>query len=99
MLKERAAPAERARLRRGAVPRARDRPDSRPAAESRWAAAGIETSWGQFYIPNLPTEEVFTTPDRRRTEGQVRATQPLVLVGGTVVRDLEMTFENGRVTE
>ena len=63
-----------------------------------WTAAGIETSWGQFYVPNLPTEEVFTTPDYRRTEGKVRATQPLVLVGGTVVRDLEMTFENGRVS-
>ena len=62
-----------------------------------WTAAGIETSWGQFYVPNLPTEEVFTTPDCRRTQGKVRSTQPLVLVGGTVVRDLEMTFENGRV--
>jgi aminopeptidase len=64
-----------------------------------WTAAGIETYWGQFYVPNLPTEEVFTTPDSRRTEGKVRSTQPLVLVGGTVVRDLEMTFQNGRVTE
>jgi aminopeptidase len=64
-----------------------------------WTAAGIETSWGQFYVPNLPTEEVFTTPDCRRTQGKVRSTQPLVLVGGTVVRDLEMTFENGRVSE
>ena len=63
-----------------------------------WTAAGIETSWGQFYVPNLPTEEVFTTPDCRRTQGKVRSTQPLVLVGGTVVRDLEMTFENGRVS-
>jgi leucyl aminopeptidase (aminopeptidase T) len=34
--------------------------------KSRWIAAGAETSWGQFYVPNLPTEEVFTTPDRRR---------------------------------
>jgi aminopeptidase len=64
-----------------------------------WTAAGIETYWGQFYVPNLPTEEVFTTPDSRRTEGKVRSTRPLVLVGGTVVRDLEMTFQNGRVTD
>ena len=49
-------------------------------------------------MPNLPTEEVFTAPDYRRTEGTVRATQPLVLVGGTIVRDLEMTFSGGRVT-
>ncbi len=66
--------------------------------QSRWVAAGAETNQGQFYVPNLPTEEVFTTPDRRRTEGRVRSTQPLVLVSGTVVRDLEMTFSNGRIT-
>jgi len=66
---------------------------------SRWMAASTETSSGQRYVPNLPTEEVFTTPDRRRTEGRVRATQPLVLIGGTVVNDLEMTFANGRITE
>ena len=67
--------------------------------QSRWTAAGLETSWGQFYVPNMPTEEVFTTPDRRRTEGHVRATRPLVLFGGTVVRDLEMTFSRGRITD
>jgi aminopeptidase len=67
--------------------------------QSRWIAAGTETATGQFYVPNLPTEEVFTTPDRRRTEGHVRATQPLVLIGGTVVNDLEMTFSNGRITD
>ena len=66
--------------------------------QSRWMAAGNETAWGQFYTPNLPTEEVFTTPDRRRTEGHVSATQPLVLVGGTVVRDLEVTFSGGRIS-
>jgi aminopeptidase len=65
---------------------------------ARWMAAGMETSWGHFYVPNLPTEEVFTTPDRRRAEGRVRSTRPLVLIGGTVVNDLEMTFSNGRIT-
>jgi aminopeptidase len=66
---------------------------------SRWVAAGSETSWGQFHVPNLPTEEVFTTPDRRRTEGRVRSTRPLVLVGGSVVRDLEISFSGGRISE
>ena len=61
-------------------------------------AAGTETAWGRFYVPNMPTEEVFTTPDRRRTEGRVRATQPLVLIGGTVVTGLEVTFSAGRIT-
>jgi aminopeptidase len=62
-------------------------------------SAGVRTAWGRFYVPNLPTEEVFTVPDYRRTEGRVRATQPLVLLGGTVVRGLEMTFAGGRVVD
>jgi aminopeptidase len=66
---------------------------------ARWMAAGSETAWGRFYVPNLPTEEVFTIPDFRRTEGHVRSTQPLVLHGGTVVRDLEMSFSGGRAGE
>jgi aminopeptidase len=66
---------------------------------ARWMAAGSETAWGRFYVPNLPTEEVFTIPDFRRTEGHVRSTQPLVLPGGTVVRDLEMSFSGGRAGE
>jgi aminopeptidase len=67
--------------------------------QSLWMAAGTETEWGQFYVPNLPTEEVFTTPDRRRAEGHVRSTQPLVLIGGIVVNDLEVTFSSGKVSE
>jgi aminopeptidase len=53
---------------------------------------------GIEFVPNVPTEEVFTLPDRRRTEGTVRSTQPLAL-GGTVVRGLELRFEDGRVVE
>jgi len=65
---------------------------------SRWGAARFETVWGRTYVPNMPTEEVFTTPDRRRTEGIVRSTRPLSLPG-TIVRDLELRFEGGRVVE
>jgi aminopeptidase len=43
----------------------------------------------------MPTEEVFTSPDARRTEGTLRSTRPLPL-GGQVVRGLELTFERGR---
>ena len=46
----------------------------------------------------MPTEEVFTTPDRRLTEGTVRSTFPLAL-GGTIVRGLELRFEAGKVVE
>ena len=37
---------------------------------------------GRRHVVNMPTEEVFTSPDRRRTEGTVRSTMPLAL-GGT----------------
>ena len=65
---------------------------------SRWMAAGFTTRTGIDHVPNMPTEEVFTSPDWRRTEGRVRSTYPLS-VGGTIVRDLEMRFERGKVVE
>jgi aminopeptidase len=46
----------------------------------------------------MPTEEVFTTPNRHLTEGVVQSTMPLAL-GGAIVRDLELRFEAGRITE
>ena len=45
-------------------------------------------------MANLPTEEVFTTPDPKRTSGVVRATKPLEMAGSTV-RGLEVRFEGG----
>jgi aminopeptidase len=65
---------------------------------SEWAGGGDDTNWGQRFIANVPTEEVFTTPDWRRTEGVVRSTRPLSL-NGTMVRDLEVRFEAGRAIE
>jgi aminopeptidase len=62
---------------------------------SRWVAATHTTNWGIEHVANLPTEEVFTTPDRRRTEGVVRATRPLVWFG-SVVTGLEVEFRGGR---
>ncbi len=53
---------------------------------------------GIEHIPNLPTEEVFTTPDWRRTEGTVRSTLPLSVIGA-VVRDLELRFQDGKVVD
>jgi aminopeptidase len=66
---------------------------------ARWEAARFHTVDGIEHMPNLPTEEVFTTPDPERTEGTVTSTKPLVLVDGTVVRDLVVRFEGGRVAE
>jgi aminopeptidase len=65
---------------------------------SRWLCASFQTREGLEHLPNIPTEEVFTNPDWRRTEGIVRSTYPLA-VGGTVVHDLEARFESGRVVD
>jgi aminopeptidase len=63
---------------------------------ARWKGAGASTSAGQEYVANLPTEEVFTTPDRQRTEGTVRTTKPLYWYG-SVAEEVELRFEAGRV--
>jgi aminopeptidase len=63
-----------------------------------WMGGGITTTWGREHLPNLPTEEVFTSPDPERTEGVVRSTKPL-LVGGRAVTGLRMRFEGGRAVE
>ena len=64
---------------------------------ARWIAAKMQTAFGVDHMANLPTEEVFTSPDPRRADGRVRSTKPLVLLDGTVVRDLEVEFREGRV--
>lgn len=67
---------------------------------SRWLCATFETETGIAHLPNLPTEEVFTTPDWRRTEGVVRSTYPLVVPGiGARVEGLELRFEGGKVVD
>ena len=62
---------------------------------SRWIAAQFKTVDGIEHQPNIPTEEVFTTPDPERVEGEVRATKPL-FTSGTTVTGLRVRFEHGR---
>ncbi|HEU5371160.1 MAG TPA: aminopeptidase [Gaiellaceae bacterium] len=66
--------------------------------ESRWQGCESTSVTGINYVANMPTEEVFTTPDCRRTDGTVRSTQPLVL-GGQIVKGLEVRFEHGRIVD
>jgi aminopeptidase len=66
--------------------------------ESRWLCATFTSRDGVEHLPNIPTEEIFTSPDWRRTEGHVRSTYPLA-VGGAVVDDLEVRFEGGRIVD
>ncbi len=60
-----------------------------------WMSGASETPAGISYVANMPTEEVFTSPDARRTEGTIRSTLPLPLYG-QIIRELELTFEQGR---
>ena len=64
----------------------------------RWLTAAEETVDGVPHLVNVPTEEVYTTPDRTRTEGTVRSTFPLAL-NGTIVRGLEVRFSAGKVVD
>lgn len=66
---------------------------------SRWWNARFATVEGIEHVPNVPSEEVFTSPDPQRAEGVVRSTKPLVLEDGTIVRGLEVRFERGRAVE
>jgi aminopeptidase len=63
---------------------------------SHWDAADTTTSFGVPHVPNIPTEEVFTSPDRRRADGRLRSTRPLD-IHGNIVRDLEFEFRDGRI--
>ncbi|MGB9184348.1 MAG: aminopeptidase [Solirubrobacteraceae bacterium] len=64
----------------------------------RWMGGDFETRWGRRHLPNLPTEEVFTSPDPERTEGTVTATKPL-LVSGRAVLGLRIRFQGGRAVQ
>ncbi|MDX6503443.1 MAG: aminopeptidase, partial [Gaiellaceae bacterium] len=66
--------------------------------DSHWDSGGGTTAFGQWHVANVPTEEVFTTPDPARTEGVVRSTRPLT-IGGATISGLEMRFEGGVIVE
>ncbi len=56
------------------------------------------TRQGVTYQPNIPTEEVFTSPDRRTAEGVVYSTKPLSFQG-QLVEDFSIRFHEGRAVE
>ena len=68
-------------------------------ASGSWEAGDFTTRNGLRHLPNLPTEEVFTTPDPLRTEGYVTSTKPLALEDGVIVRGLRVRFEGGRAVQ
>jgi aminopeptidase len=65
---------------------------------SLWHGGGDVTAGGIDYLPNLPTEEVYTAPDPERVHGSVRSTMPLVVHGATI-DGLRMQFDGGRAVQ
>jgi aminopeptidase len=66
--------------------------------QARWMSARFTTADGIEYVPNMPTEEVFTSPDCRRADGVVTASRPLALAGD-VIEGLRLSFENARIVD
>ena len=63
---------------------------------AKWEGAGIVNQMnGAFYIPNMPTEEIFTSPLAGKCEGTLVAVKPLSW-NSQLIEDFSITFENGR---
>lgn len=68
------------------------------ADDHLWVGGGTTAGNGRYCIPNIPTEEVFTTPHKDRVEGRVTSTKPLSYQG-TLIEEISVRFEAGRITE
>jgi aminopeptidase len=63
-----------------------------------WVSGSSDSRSGIRFVPNLPTEEVFTIADRVRVDGVVRSTKPLSY-SGALIEDFALRFEGGRVAD
>lgn len=63
-----------------------------------WAGASSTDSNGDSFMANMPTEEVFTAPDKNRVDGYVTNTLPLSH-GGNIIDDFKLIFKDGEVVE
>jgi aminopeptidase len=68
------------------------------ADDHLWLGGGTRAGNGNYCIPNMPTEEVFTTPHKNRVDGTVRSTKPLSHQG-TMIEEIRVRFEGGRIVE
>jgi len=64
----------------------------------QWQGGASTAKNGVTCNPNIPTEEVFTTPHARRVEGHVRSTKPLSYQG-TLIDGIAVHFAEGRIVE
>ena len=63
-----------------------------------WMSAGSKNAKGDEFIPNMPTEEVFTSPQYDGVDGRLVASKPLVY-NGVVINEFEFTFKDGKVVD
>jgi len=63
-----------------------------------WESAGSLNAQGEYFIANMPTEEVFTAPDFRRAEGFVTSTKPLSY-NGNIIEGIKVTFKDGQIVD
>ncbi len=68
------------------------------ADDHLWLGGGTTARNGVYCIPNMPTEEVFTTPHKNRVDGRVTSTKPLSYQG-TLIEEISVRFEGGCVVE
>ncbi|HEX7063919.1 MAG TPA: aminopeptidase [Bacillales bacterium] len=68
------------------------------ADEHLWKAASFTTKKGIRFLPNVPTEEVFTMPHKNGVSGTVSSTKPLNY-GGNLIENFSLTFEDGKVVD
>ena len=66
--------------------------------KGHWEGGGQMGADGSYFFPNIPTEEIFTSPDRTRADGIVYSALPLVH-NGSMVKDFWFEFKNGRVID
>jgi aminopeptidase len=64
----------------------------------KWVGGNGLAENGIVFTANMPTEEIFTLPDRNRAEGTVAATFPLSY-GGTLIEDFGLEFKDGRIVK
>lgn len=62
---------------------------------AHWAGGDLETVDGRRHSPNIPSEEIFITPDPERVDGHVTATMPLEL-SGSIISGIRVEFSGGR---
>ena len=68
------------------------------ADDHLWLGGGTTAGNGRYCIPNMPTEEVFTTPHKDRVEGRVTSTKPLSYQG-TMIEEISVRFQAGKIVE